>query len=170
MKRSNYVRETDERIIIDLPTVGLRIQKDTGDISIIPRQLKTSRTHDKILRELAVSMVLKGIEKIRVDLKDFEPNDPSLRLTAGNRRYDIVFCYNGKTYQGELKPPGNVWECRTWLQLNEMARTAENLILIVPLGDVEKAEEFRQEDKSLWKMKVFSYESLLKKISGGQVL
>jgi len=170
MKRSKYVKETPEMIEISGETFELRISKDTGEIWIFPRIKVSVRTHDKILRELATSMISQGVEKIRVDLKDFEPNDPSLRLTAGNRRYDIVFSHQGKMYQGELKPKGKVWECRTWQQLNEMSRTAENLILIVPPEDVEKAEEFKKEDKSLWKMKVFSCESLLKKISGGQAL
>lgn len=170
MKRFNCVSETRDLIVVELANVEIRIRKDSGKIFVIPRCKTKERTHDKILRELANSLVNKGIQKIRVDLRDYEFNDPSLRLTCGKRRYDLVFYYRGKCYQCELKPPGKSWEARTWEQLRDMNLTAENLILIVPEDEVETAREIKRDEKKLWDMTIYSREELLKRISEGRSL
>jgi len=164
MKKNNYIRETENLIIVQTEKTEVQIEKESGKVYIIPMQIQKTGIHDRLLRELAYNLIRAGIHVLRVDLKDFKYNDNTLRLACGNRRYDLVFMYKGELYQCELKPAGKVMESRTWEQLKDMAKTAENLIFLVNKEEVEIAKQIQKEMKELWKMRIYSPEELLRKI------
>ncbi len=64
--------------------------------------------------------------------------DRSLPLKRGKARLDLVYVQNGKTYECELKTNREVGLDITAIQLKELAKYCEHLIVLVPRGSMEE--------------------------------
>lgn len=80
-----------------------------------------------------------GIERINADHISLPYLRPDIPLTRGDRRLDIVYFKGPHIYECELKTRRELGLEGTARHLRDLARLCENLVILVPLAEMEEA-------------------------------
>ncbi|GAI88195.1 unnamed protein product, partial [marine sediment metagenome] len=79
-----------------------------------------------------------GVVQYNTDHLNIPDRDLSLSLKRGKSRLDLVYYFKGKFYECELKTNREVGLDITAIQLKELAKYCEHLIVLVPRGSMEE--------------------------------
>lgn len=95
--------------------------------------------HHKALFSYYQSLRKRGINQINVDHLDLPDLDKSLSLIRGRAKLDMVYLHRGRIHEIELETHRQIGLDQTRIQLQELVKHCENLIVVVPRRDMENA-------------------------------
>ena len=88
-----------------------------------------------------VQLLIKGgVTRFNADHLKIVGRDRTLSLTRGKAKLDLVFLKKGKVYECELKTSREIGLDVTAIQLTELCRHVDDLLLLVPRGRLEEAD------------------------------
>jgi hypothetical protein len=100
--------------------------------------------HHKALFSYYQQLTKKGISNINCDHIELPGLNRSLSLKRGKARLDCVYTHKGKTVEVELKTHREIGLDVTRIQLAELVKHCQNLIVVVPRQDMENAHVILQ--------------------------
>ncbi|MBA7587276.1 hypothetical protein ES708_29301 [subsurface metagenome] len=95
--------------------------------------------HNQALFTYIQQLLKQGVTQYNVDHIALAGSDRRLSLQRGTARLDLVYTWQGTTYECELKTSREVGLDLTARQLKELAKYCEHLVLLVPRGCIEEA-------------------------------
>ena len=93
--------------------------------------------HNSALFAYLQQLIKNGVTRFNTDHLNITGRDKSLSLTRGKAKLDLVYIRQGKTYECELKTHREVGLDLTAIQITELAKHCERLIVLVPRGSME---------------------------------
>lgn len=94
--------------------------------------------HSKALFVYLERLKKQGVTRFNTDHLNIIGRDKSLALRRGKAKLDLVYLYNEKLYECELKTNREIGLDITAIQLKELVKYTERLILLVPRGSIEE--------------------------------
>jgi len=94
--------------------------------------------HNTALFAYIQRLLKKGVTQFNTDHIAIAGRDRRLSLARGKARLDLVYIYEGRTYECELKTSREIGLDLTAQQLREFAKHCERLIVLVPRGCTEE--------------------------------
>jgi len=94
--------------------------------------------HNTALFTYVQQLLKKGVTQYNTDHIAIAGRDRRLSLTRGKARLDLVYIYEGRTYECELKTSREVGLDLTARQIREFVKHCEKLIVLVPRGCIEE--------------------------------
>ncbi|MBA7572898.1 hypothetical protein ES708_14685 [subsurface metagenome] len=94
--------------------------------------------HNQALFTYIQYLQKQGVTQFNNDHISIAGRDKRLSLARGKARLDLVYVHGGKTYECELKTSREVGLDLTAIQLGELAKYCEHLIVLVPRGKTEE--------------------------------
>lgn len=95
--------------------------------------------HHKALFSYYQSLRQRGVVKINVDHLDLPDLDKTLDLKRGKARLDMAYYRNGKIHEVELETHRQIGIDQTRIQMLELVKHCQNLVIVVPRRDMENA-------------------------------
>jgi len=95
--------------------------------------------HNIALHNYVQQLKRKGITKFNNDHIAIPGANRTYNLTRGKARLDLVYYYQGKIHEVELKTSQQFGGDRTRKQLEELNKYCKNLIIVVKRSDMEEA-------------------------------
>ena len=92
--------------------------------------------HNSALFAYLEQLKKQGVTHFNTDHLNIAGRDKSLSLTRGKAKLDLVYVQQGKTYECELKTNREVGLDLTAIQITELAKHCERLIVLVPRGSM----------------------------------
>jgi len=96
--------------------------------------------HNVALFGYVQRLVKGGITRFNTDHIKVVGRDRTLSLARGKAKLDLVYLRKGKVYECELKTSREIGLDVTAIQLTELCRHVDDLILLVPRGCLEEAD------------------------------
>jgi len=93
--------------------------------------------HNQALFTYLQHLKKQGVTQFNLDHLAIAGSDRRLSLIRGKAKLDLVYVYQGKTYECELKTSREVGLDLTAQQLTELAKHCEHLVVLVPRGCTE---------------------------------
>lgn len=94
--------------------------------------------HNAALFTYIQQLLKRGVTQFNTDHITIAGRDRRLRLNRGKARLDLVYIYEGKTYECELKTNREIGLDLTAQQIREFVKHCEHLIVLVPRGSMEE--------------------------------
>jgi len=94
--------------------------------------------HNQALFTYIQQLQKRGVTQFNTDHIAIAGRDRRLSLNRGKARLDLVYIYEGKTYECELKTSREIGLDLTAQQLREFVKHCERLIVLVPRGCTEE--------------------------------
>lgn len=94
--------------------------------------------HNQALFTYIQQLQKRGVTQFNTDHITIAGSDRRLSLNRGKAKLDLVYIYEGKTYECELKTSREIGLDITAQQLREFAKHCERLIVLVPRGCTEE--------------------------------
>lgn len=101
---------------------------------------------------------VKGVDRINCDHVTFPWLNRTMQLRRGSRKLDIVYEYKGRLHECELKTEREVGLDTTARQIQDYAKQCKNLIVLVPLSEVENMQNILKLINLDTRVKVDTYE------------
>jgi hypothetical protein len=114
--------------------------------------------HNKALFSYYQQLTKQGVSQINVAHLALTGLDKSLKLNRGQTILDMAYIHRGHLVEVELKTRREVGLDRTRLQLQEMVKHCENLVVVVPRRSIEEMHQVLALTGLTGKVKVDSYE------------
>jgi hypothetical protein len=124
---------------VSTPYGTVTISRDGRSIRFDLYQDVRESIHHKALFSYYQNLRKRGIVQINVDHLDIPDLDKSLSIIRGKARLDMVYYYRGKIYEVELETHRQIGLDQTRIQLQELVKHCENLVVVVPRRDMENA-------------------------------
>lgn len=94
--------------------------------------------HNTALFAYLEQLKKRGITRYNISHIMIDGRDRTLGLKRGNARLDLVYMDQGKLFECELKTNREVGLDLTAIQLTELAKHCERLVVLVPRGSMEE--------------------------------
>lgn len=94
--------------------------------------------HNTALFTYVQYLLRSGLSRFNTDHLKIPGRDKTLSLTRGKAKLDLAYTKNGKLYECELKTSREIGLDITAIQLKELSRFCEHLIVLVPRGCTEE--------------------------------
>jgi len=94
--------------------------------------------HNQALFTYIQQLLKQGVTQFNTDHITIAGRDRRFSLTRGKSKLDLVYVQDGQTYECELKTNREVGLDITAIQLKELAKHCERLIVLVPRGSMEE--------------------------------
>lgn len=114
--------------------------------------------HNIALHNYVQQLKRKGITKFNNDHIAIPGANRTYSLTRGKARLDLVYYYQGKIHEVELKTSQQLGGDRTRKQLDELVKHCHNLTLVVKRANTEEAQTIINMIGLQTRIKVDSYE------------
>lgn len=92
--------------------------------------------HNTALFAYLQHLIKLGVTQFNTAHLNLSGRDRSLALKRGKARLDLVYIYEGETYECELKTNREIGLDITAIQLKEFVKYCQHLVLLVPRGSI----------------------------------
>jgi len=93
--------------------------------------------HNSALFAYLEQLKKQGVTNFNTDHLNIAGRDKTLSLTRGKAKLDLVYVQHGRLYECELKTHREVGLDITAIQITELSKYCERLIVLVPRGSME---------------------------------
>ncbi|MBA7693498.1 hypothetical protein ES703_102081 [subsurface metagenome] len=94
--------------------------------------------HNTALFTYVQHLLKTGLTRFNTDHLNVPGRDKTLSLTRGKAKLDLAYVKNGKLHECELKTSREIGLDLTAIQLKELVKYCEHLIVLVPRGCMEE--------------------------------
>lgn len=94
--------------------------------------------HNTALFTYVQHLLKNGLIRFNTDHLNIPGRDKTLSLTRGKAKLDLAYVKNGKLHECELKTSREIGLDITAIQLKELSKYCEQLIVLVPRGCIEE--------------------------------